>query len=70
LVWVLFLNAGIGIANLLPIKPLDGGLMLEEIVKVFFKKRWVDKIVKVVSLFTLLLILIALFGPSIIKYLG
>lgn len=65
LVWVLFLNAGIGTANLLPIKPLDGGLMFEEIVKVFFKRKWVDKTVKVVSIFTIILILIALFGPSI-----
>jgi membrane-associated protease RseP (regulator of RpoE activity) len=64
-VWVLFLNVGIGTANLLPIKPLDGGLMLEEIVNVFFKKKWVNKVVKIVSVFTLLLILIALFGPSI-----
>jgi len=64
-VWVLFLNVGIGTANLLPIKPLDGGLMFEEIVNVFFKKKWVNKIVKAVSIFTLLLVLIALFGPSI-----
>jgi len=70
LVWILFLNAGIGTANLLPIKPLDGGLMFEEIVKIFLKKKWVDKVVKVVSLFTLLLILIALFGPSLISFLG
>jgi len=70
LVWVLFLNAGIGTANLLPIKPLDGGLMFEEIVKVFFKKKWVSKIVKVVSLFTLFLVLTALFGPGIVSILG
>ena len=70
LIWVLFLNIGIGTANLLPIKPLDGGLMFEEIVKKFLKKKWVDKVVKVVSLFTLLLILISLFGPSIIRTLG
>jgi membrane-associated protease RseP (regulator of RpoE activity) len=68
-VWVLFLNVGIGTANLLPIKPLDGGLMFEEIVNVFFKKKWVSKIVKAVSVFTILLILIALFGPSISRFL-
>jgi len=39
--------------------------MFEEIVNVFFKKKWVNKIVKAVSIFTLLLVLIALFGPSI-----
>jgi len=71
LTWILFLNVGIGIANLLPIKPLDGGLMFEEIVKLFLKKKkWVDKVVKVVSLFTLLLVLVALFGPSLISFLG
>ncbi len=70
LVWVLFLNAGIGTANLLPIKPLDGGLMLEAVVKKFLKKGWADTIVKVVTLFSLLLILIALFGPSLIEFLG
>jgi membrane-associated protease RseP (regulator of RpoE activity) len=67
--WVLFLNVGIGTANLLPIKPLDGGLIFEEIANVFFKKKWVSKIVKVVSILTFLLILISLFGPSIISFL-
>jgi len=70
LLWVLFLNAGIGTANLLPIKPLDGGLMLEEIVKLFLKRRWAKNIVNTVSVLTFLLILIALFGPSIIGILG
>jgi len=68
--WVTWLNLGIGLFNLLPIKPLDGGLMFEEIVKKFFKKKWANKIVIVVSLFTLSLVLISVFGPSIIKYLG
>ncbi len=70
LVWVLFLNVGIGTANLLPIKPLDGGLMLEATIKKFLKKKKVDMIVKIVSFFTLFLILAALFGPSLISYLG
>jgi membrane-associated protease RseP (regulator of RpoE activity) len=63
--WILFLNVGIGAANLLPIKPLDGGLMFEEIAKRFLKKRG-EKITKVVSIFTLSLVLIALFGPSLV----
>lgn len=70
LLWILLLNAGIGTANLLPIKPLDGGLMLEEVVKKFVKKKWVKRIVVGFSLFTLLLMLIALFGPNIVKLLG
>lgn len=69
LLWVLFLNLGIGTANLLPIKPLDGGLMFEEVANVFFKKKWVKYVVNAASIITLLLILISLFGPSIISFL-
>jgi membrane-associated protease RseP (regulator of RpoE activity) len=69
LIWVLMLNYGIGAANLLPIKPLDGGLMFEEIMKKIFKKEWAVKVVKIISLFTLLLILITIFGPTVIKFL-
>ena len=65
LAWIVALNIGIGAANLLPIKPLDGGLMFEEITKRFFKKKS-KKIVEAVSVLTLGLILIALFGPSIV----
>jgi membrane-associated protease RseP (regulator of RpoE activity) len=66
LTWILFLNVGIGAANLLPIKPLDGGLIFEEIVKRFFKKEKSKTIVNVVSVLTLSLVLLALFGPSFI----
>ncbi|QUH23354.1 site-2 protease family protein [Methanobacterium alkalithermotolerans] len=31
--WISILNLGVGMFNLLPIKPLDGGLMLEELLK-------------------------------------
>lgn len=65
LAWIVVLNIGIGAANLLPIKPLDGGLMLEEIAKHFSKKQS-KKIVEAISLLTLGLILIALFGPSVV----
>jgi membrane-associated protease RseP (regulator of RpoE activity) len=69
LLWVLFLNLGIGTANLLPIKPLDGGLIFEEIVKVFFKRKWVKYVINAATIITLLLILISLFGPSISAFL-
>ncbi len=66
--WIVTLNLGIGAANLLPIKPLDGGLMFEEIIKRFFKrKKRREKIVNLVSILTIILIVIALFGPSIVK---
>lgn len=68
--WVFVLNLGIGAANLLPIKPLDGGLMLEGLVKHFLGKKKSEKIVLIVSLLTLSLILIALFGPSLFSLMG
>jgi len=66
--WVFVLNIGIGTFNLFPIKPLDGGLMLEEIVKHFYKGKKVNYIVNGISLFTLALVLFNLFGPNIINW--
>jgi len=37
--WIYFLNLNIGLINLLPIKPLDGGLIFEEIVKNKIRKN-------------------------------
>jgi membrane-associated protease RseP (regulator of RpoE activity) len=66
--WVFSLNIGIGVFNLFPIKPLDGGLMFEEIVKHFYKGKKAQYIVNFVSLFVLALVLINLFGPGIISW--
>lgn len=63
--WLFVLNLGVGIFNLFPIKPLDGGLMFEEIIKHFYKGRFVSYIVNGVSLLILSLLLTNLFGPSI-----
>jgi len=60
--WLVFLNFGIGLVNLLPIKPLDGGLIYEEIIKIIFKKPK-PQYVKALSIFTFLLIIINLVGP-------
>jgi membrane-associated protease RseP (regulator of RpoE activity) len=68
--WVFVLNMGIGVFNLFPIKPLDGGLMLEAIVKHFYNGKKVNYLVNGLSLFTLLLILINLFGPSLISWIS
>jgi membrane-associated protease RseP (regulator of RpoE activity) len=65
LVWVAFLNIGIGLVNLLPIKPLDGGLVYEEILKVLFKKN-VSKLINVISIITFAIILINILGPYIL----
>jgi len=64
--WVFVLNFGIGVFNLFPIKPLDGGLMLEAIVKHYYKGKKVTYFVNGLSLIILALILINIFGPSVV----
>ncbi len=59
--FLFMLNLGIGLANLLPIKPLDGGLMFEEIAKTAGIRNW-KNVVKFVSMFTLVLLLFNIFG--------
>ncbi|MDI6826006.1 MAG: site-2 protease family protein [Candidatus Aenigmarchaeota archaeon] len=66
--WVFVLNIGIGVFNLFPIKPLDGGLMLEAIVKHFYKGKGAKYLVNCLSLLTLSLVLINLFGPSFLAW--
>ncbi|HLC39458.1 MAG TPA: site-2 protease family protein [archaeon] len=64
-VWVAFLNIGIGLVNLLPIKPLDGGLVYEEIFKVIFKKN-MPSLVNGLSIITFAIILINILGPYVL----
>ncbi len=59
--WIFVLNLGIGIVNILPIKPLDGGLFFEEIVGRFTKNTKI--IVRAVSVLVLLLMVFNLVGP-------
>lgn len=59
--WMFVFSLGIGIVNLLPIKPLDGGLIFEEITGHFTKRNAI--IVKVVSVAMLLLLLFNIVGP-------
>lgn len=64
LFWVFVFSLGIGLVNLLPIKPLDGGLFFEELVGHFTKET--QAIVKVVSATMLILLIFNLVGPWII----
>ncbi len=57
--WMFVLNLGIGIMNLLPLKPLDGGLILESLSEKFYPKKSED-IVRVVSGLSLLMLLMTL----------
>ncbi len=64
--WLMLLNFGVGIANLLPMKPFDGGFVFEEIFKKLFTKNW-KLAIKISTYVTLSLILLNLFGLNILK---
>jgi len=56
--WLIILNLLVGIFNVLPIKPLDGGFMYEAIFEKLFSKDKARKLVNLFSLFIILTILI------------
>lgn len=68
LYWMFLLNLGFGVANMLPLKPLDGQLIYEELLTRKFGKNG-KKVANVLSGVTLLLILFNLLGIPIIKLL-
>lgn len=59
--WVFLLSLGIGLANMLPIVPLDGGLILKDIMIKLFGENRGKKIASLVSVIFILLILFSLF---------
>lgn len=66
LFWLFLISIGIGMVNLLPMKPFDGGLIFEELFLKFFGKK--GKIaIMVCSVIILSLILVNLFGIGVIK---
>ncbi len=66
--WVFVANIGVGLFNLLPIGPLDGGRMLYVFALFLFRdEKKAKKLWSVISLVCLLLILISL-SPFIIKF--
>jgi len=58
--WIVTLNFGIGLFNLLPLKPFDGGLIFEEIIGNWTSERVTRVCTYIVSLFSLSLVLINL----------
>lgn len=61
--WIFLLNLGIGIMNLLPLKPLDGGLMVESLAERFYpeKSKKIVRSVSAISLFVLLSVFLMIF---------
>jgi membrane-associated protease RseP (regulator of RpoE activity) len=60
LFWISLLNLGIGTANLIPLKPFDGGLILEEILNYLTPKDTAKQIANTVSVISLFLIVSSL----------
>jgi membrane-associated protease RseP (regulator of RpoE activity) len=56
--WLFILNVGIGLFNLVPIGPIDGGRMLRIALARFFKKERAEQLFKSVSLLFLGLVLV------------
>ena len=64
--WMVMLSLGVGMANLLPINPLGGGKMWEDVF-VKINKKHGKKISRFVSILFLFILLFSLFGISIVK---
>ena len=61
-----FINVGIGLINILPLKPLDGGLVYEELFKIAFKKN-IPALINALSIITFGILLLSAVGPYILK---
>ncbi|MDP7282287.1 MAG: site-2 protease family protein [Candidatus Undinarchaeales archaeon] len=62
--WIIILNFGIGLFNLLPLKPFDGGLMTEAVTKKIVPKAS-KFMVRGLSAICILMVVINLVGPYI-----
>jgi membrane-associated protease RseP (regulator of RpoE activity) len=68
LLWLFIFSFGIGLINLLPMKPFDGGYVMEDILEKTGKKRAAGIVVRAVSTFMLLIILFNLIGPVLMGF--
>ena len=64
--WLFILNLGIGLANLLPLGPVDGGRMVQTLFRSFWGEEKGDARWKLVSKVTLAVLLVLLFVPMFI----
>ena len=68
-VWLFIINLGVGSLNLLPVRFLDGGYLYEAIFQKYFSKTTADRIITALSLASIFLIVMSLFGTDIIRLL-
>lgn len=64
LVWIYIFSFGIGLFNILPIKPFDGGHVLQEILSKFTKHD--NLIIKIISIIMAVVVIFNIFGVFII----
>ena len=67
LAWLSMISLGIGLFNLLPIKPLDGGLIFEEIAGKYLKKNALRFAVRGLSLLMVAAVVFNIIGPIILQ---
>ena len=69
--WLFILNIGIGVANLLPLRPLDGGFMAREVMlKSRFairRRELMETTFRLLELMVLVLFFINIFGPHFLR---
>ena len=65
MIWIL--SFAVGMVNILPLYPLDGGRMLKSLTDKYYKKRS-SQIVRIVSLLMLLIIIFDFIGPSLLNF--
>jgi membrane-associated protease RseP (regulator of RpoE activity) len=75
LYWIFWLNLAVGLFNVLPMIPLDGGFLFNDAVGSFIKKikkgisdEMKDRIVRNISIAVSLLILLAIIFPFFVRY--
>lgn len=64
--WIATLNFGIGLINLLPLEPLDGGKIFKTIVSPIKSKRKRELLIRIVFSLSLTLILFNMVGPYLV----
>ncbi len=57
--WIFLINFAVGTFNLLPFKPLDGGLMLEETLRYKLSDKQIKPIINTISVFLILIIAVS-----------
>jgi len=64
--WLFLFNIGVGIFNMLPMKPFDGGHMFEAIfVKIFKDPKIANKMINITSIIVFIIFLFSIFGASL-----